>query len=294
MLRTPVLASLSLMFMASCVVGDDAQDDEDLLIEAKPNAEIRVVTHNIWKQQSALQRALNKAEAIDAQVISLQELCPGQVQWLVDTYGSQWTIGAVKGRRPAVGGCELPDGTHEYPYKVVIYRGRGGTVKVVEGTLGGPANAPGNDLVCVKFERAKVPVHACSVHLISADWVDPATQVAYDGAMVREQQATGLKRLAREWFDGNQNHFGILAGDFNSQPDKEPMNKLYAGPLGGNGDFTEYNRGGGRDGGKTVDTRKIDYIFFSANRAPINGAAVDIIDTDSDHHMVVSTVQMRK
>jgi hypothetical protein len=73
------------------------------------------------------------------------------------------------------------------------------------------------------------------------------------------------------------------------------MNKLYDGQLGGGGDFVEYNRPpSSRDGQKTVDTRKIDYVFFSANRAPVNGAAVDIIDTDSDHHMVVSTVQMKK
>jgi len=72
---------------------------------------------------------------------------------------------------------------------------------------------------------------------------------------------------------------------------------LGASHLGGLGrsDDAGRNRGGGsRDGQKTGDTRKIDYIFFSGNRAPVNGAAVDIIDTDSDHHMVVSTVQMRK
>jgi hypothetical protein len=295
-MRTPVVAALSLLALSACVVGDEDGDDDTLLIEGKKTAEIRVVQHNIWKQQSALQRALNKADAIDAQVISLEELCPGQVQWLMDTYGSQWTIGAVKGRRPAAGGCLQADGvTHDYPYKVIIYRGKGGTVKTWESNLGGPAGAPGNDLVCVQFERAKVPVHACSVHLISADWTDPTTGVLYDGAMVREQQATGLKHIAGSWFDGNQNHFVILGGDFNSSPEKEPMNKLYAGALGGNGDFTEYNRpAGSRDGAKTNETRKIDYIFFSTNRAPVNGAGVDIIDTDSDHHMLVSSVQMKK
>jgi hypothetical protein len=294
---TTVLASLSLVVLSSaCVVGEDDGADDDLLIEGKATAEIRVVTHNVWKQQTAIQRAMNKADAIDAQVVMMQELCPWHLQWLNDTYGNKYTIGSVAAKRPAQGGCLLPDGVNQaVPFDVVIWRGgKGGAVKTYD-ALGGPADAPGNKLVCVKFEKGGVPVHACSVHLISADWTD-AAGVLHDGVVVREQQATGLKRIARdEWFDGGKNHFGIFAGDFNSTPDKEPMNKLYAGQLGGGGDFVEYNRhGNSRDGRMTGDTRKIDYVFFSANRAPVNGAAVDIIETDSDHHMVVSTVQMKK
>ena len=297
MLRTSILASLSLL-LSSCVVGefDDEVGDGDLSLAGKANATIRVVTHNVWKQPSAIQRAINKAEAIDADVIALQELCPGQKDAIVNTYGSQWSIGVVAANRPALGGCPLPDGSQEVPFDLVAFRGKGGTPKAYD-SIGGPERAPGNKLVCVKFERGGVPVHACSVHLISADWTDPVTGIAYNGEAVRQQQATGLKRIAQDWFSGNQNHFGILAGDFNSGADQDPMDKIYSGQLGGSGDFVEYNRNGNsRNGRVTVDktSRKIDYIFFSANRAPVDGEAVDIIETDSDHHMVVSTVKMKK
>jgi endonuclease/exonuclease/phosphatase family metal-dependent hydrolase len=288
--------AVALFVLSSCVVGEVEDDDvDDNLLEAKVTAKIKVVTHNVFKQQSAIKRAMDKAEAIDAQVVALQEVCPGQKQWLEATYGDQFTIGSVPATRPALQGCPLPDGSQEIPFVVIIWRGgKNGTVTPYS-ELGGPALAPGNRLVCVKFEKGGVPVHACSVHLISGDWKDPVSGVEYDGETVREQQASGLKRIAATWFDGNQNHFGILAGDFNSTPDMAPLDKLYAQSLGGRGDFVEYNRNGnGRNGDKTVDTRKIDYVFFSANRAPVDGAAVDIIDTDSNHHMVVSTVQMRK
>lgn len=108
------------------------------------------------------------------------------------------------------------------------------------------------------------------------------------------------------WFAGNKNHFVIYAGDFNTQPDSDAIDVLYDGALGGTGDFTEYNRSGAtRDGKVTAhsdDTndmgmafdRKIDYVFFSTNRAAINGPAVDIQTDASDHDMVTSTARMRR
>jgi endonuclease/exonuclease/phosphatase (EEP) superfamily protein YafD len=297
-----VAAVLSLVATSACLdgitdVGDS--DDEDLLIEGKVSAEIRAVQHNVWKQQSAINHAISKAQNTDAHVIMLEELCPGQKDAILSQYGAQWTIGVVAAKRPAQGGCPLPDGTQEVPFDVVIYRGKGGSVKAFN-ELAGPLNAPGNKMVCVLFERANVPVHACAIHLISADWTDPATGIAYQGDDIRDRQATAVKKQAREWLD--KGHFVILGGDFNSTPNKDAMNKFYDGSFGGGGDFTEYNRpAGSRDGEATTDAkpegggaRKIDYIFFSTNRAPINGDRANIVATDSDHNMVVSKVQMKK
>ncbi len=287
---------------------EDYGDDEDLLIEGKTSAPVRIVSHNIEKKFEVLQGTLAKAKAIDAHGIALQEVCPDQLQWLRTNYGDEWTIAAVRGKKPALVGCDLPDGSHDYPHSVAIYRGGTNAGGKVYDALGGPANAPGNELACVQFERAKVDVHLCSVHMIAFDWKEPVTGTMYDGAAVREQQAAGIKQIARtEWFDGGKNHFGIVAGDFNSQPNTPVLDKFFDASLGGTGNFTEYNRSGGQRNGEVTAhsegngtesgepySRKIDYIMFSTNRAPIDGPAVQIIPDESDHDMLVSTVQMKK
>ncbi len=299
--RTMLLVALpALTALGGCMVGD-ATDDEDMLIEGKKSAPVRIVSHNIEKRMEVLQQTLAKAIAIDAHAVALQEVCPDQLAWLRATYGNKWAINAASNKKRSVVGCPLPDGTQDFPHDVAIYLGGTDAVATTYATLAGPENAPGNKLVCLLFERANVPVHFCSVHLISGDWKDPVTGVVYDGATVREQQTTAIKRIARdEWFDGAKNHFAILAGDFNAQPNSVELDRLYDGTLGGNGDFTEYNRSGsGRAGQETAhpdDTaaKKIDYILFSTNRAPIDGPAVDIIADASDHDMVISNVSMMK
>lgn len=301
-----ILALLVLHVTTGCLDGIEdvgPDDDEELLIEGARRAPIRIVQHNIEKKQAVLEKAIQKANAIDAHGITLQEVCPAQVDWLIANYGSRWSIATVPGKK-ARPGCEMPDGSPGYPHDVVIWRGGTDARVRTYDALGGPANAQGNQLVCLGFDRTKVPVHLCSAHLIAGDWVDPATGTTYDGATVREQQAAGIKQIAAGWFDGAKNHFGIIAGDFNSQPGGAALDKLYDGALGGNGAFTEYNRSGASRNGRDTSTaeddsgetssRKIDYVFFSTNRAPLDGPEVDIIPDDSDHDMLVSTVHMRK
>lgn len=306
-LTVPVLMQL----IAGCVVGEDMElgdeDEGDSAVGLQgQSATIKVVQHNIEKKSAPLNKALERAMAIGAQAITLQEVCPDQLAWLHANYGDTWTIGSVPGNKPAITGCDLPDGTHDVPTSVAIWTG-GKRGKVTQyQSLSSPANAPGG-MVCVEFERAKVPVHLCSAHLIAGDWVDPVTGTAYDGAALRLQQTTKVKQIARTWFEGNRNHFGILGGDFNSTPSAGPLDKLYDNRLGGTGEFTEYNRtGSSRTGTATAHSsgennesgepahRKIDYVFFSTNRAPLNGPAVTVDPDGSDHDMVTSTVQMRK
>lgn len=296
---------LCLLATSACMVGED--EDDDLVIAGARSAAVRIVQHNIEKKPAVLERALAKANEIDAHGLALQEVCPKEVAWLRATYGAVWTIGEVPGKKPAIVGCDLPDGTHDKPSSIVIWTGGTGGKVTPYPVLAAPANAPGS-MVCVQFERAKVPVHLCSTHLISGDWKDNATGIVYDGATVREKQTTAIKQIARdEWFAGPRNHFGIIGGDFNGQPGQPPLDKLYDNALGGTGEFTEYNRSGASRNGEVTSeadgsntesgepfSRKIDYVFFSTNRAPIDGPAVNVIPTASDHHMLVSTVHMRK
>lgn len=302
------LSLLSLLSFGACMVGE-ADDDDVVSIEGKKAAELRIIQHNIEKRQSVLERVIAHAQNIDAHAIALQEVCPAQVAWLRANVGTVWTVGASFGTKRTLNGCDLPDGTHDVTANVVIWtKGTGGKLTEYTDLAKSLPTAPGNRTVCVEFERANVPVHLCSVHLISADWKDPATQITHDGAAVRLMQTTALKQIARDnWFNGARNHFGIIAGDFNGSPTTEALDKMYDDALGGNGEFTEYNRSGNSrtgqmtataDGSNTEDgqpySKKIDYVFFSTNRAPLDGPAVQVVDTASDHNMVTSTVMMRK
>lgn len=134
---------------------------------------------------------------IKAHAIALQEVCPDQVAWLQANLGGRWTISVNPGTKTARVGCDLPGGLHDKPANVAIWTG-GSDGKVSEyASLSNPANSAGS-MACVHFERSKVPVHLCSAHLISADWVDPNTQIAYDGKVLRLAQTTKLKQLARD------------------------------------------------------------------------------------------------
>jgi hypothetical protein len=307
--RTMVIAMLS-MVIGACVgdlEGIGGDDEDDLLIEGKTSAPITIIQHNIYKLRPVLDLVLAHAQAVDAHGITLQEVCPVDAAWLVSTYGDKWSIAVGPGKHPGYSGCDLPNGTRDIPSNVVIWRKGTGGNRSYFPHLAGPTGTPGH-MVCLKVERANVPVHLCSAHLVSADWTDPSTGIKYNGEELRAKQTAFIKQLARdEWFGGNKNHFGIVGGDFNGKPNTPPLDKMYDGALGGTGDFVDYNRTPGTrngevtavaDGDNTEDgqpySKQIDYIFFSTNRAPINGDKATVRDDASDHHMVTATVQMKK
>jgi endonuclease/exonuclease/phosphatase (EEP) superfamily protein YafD len=301
-----IVTLLYLTMTTACITGEftdepEPADDDAAALGGAVN--IRVVQHNVEKRLDVIQSTLAKAMSSGAEAITLQEVCPDQLKWLVDNYGSRWTIAAVAGKKTAVVGCDLPGGAHDRPGDVVIVLGKDGTGAKAYPSLGAPAAAPGQ-MVCLQFQRAKVDIHVCSTHLISSDWKDEAG-VVHDGQDVRTNQTRVIKDEATRWV--NKGDFVIIGGDFNGQPSSPPLDRMYAPQLGGGGDFTEYNRkGAGRDGAITATSdgsdaedgqpfsRKIDYLFFSTNRAPIDGPDVDLVDDASDHNMLTSAVQMKK
>jgi endonuclease/exonuclease/phosphatase family metal-dependent hydrolase len=155
-------------------------------------------------------------------------------------------------------------------------------------------------MACVEFPRGGRAVDLCSVHLNSTLWG------SYSGDELRLKATTKIKQITKDsWL--SRGHFVIVGGDFNGKPTTAPMDKMYDQSLGGTGNFTEYNRSGAsREGRNTAHSsgdhttsgdgydKKIDYIFFSTNRAPREGDPVDITTDASDHDMLVSTVRMRK
>jgi hypothetical protein len=295
-------AALVSLLCTACITGEftdeETPDGDDAAAFAGAVA-LEVVQHNIEKKEAPLQLALQKAMNRGAVGITLQEVCPSQVKWLHDNFDGKWTIGVIAASKPALTGCEHP--MVDVPSNVVIYTGGAHATVTPYPNLTG-IGAPG-EMVCVEFQRGKVPIHLCSTHLNS---------VGFDGAegdVVRLRATTRIKNIARnEWFGGAKNHFAIIGGDFNGKPTTEPLDRLYDQrlPGNGNGDFTEYNRpSGSREGATTAATsgdnsdgviykKKIDYVFFSTNRAPLDGPNVDVIQDASDHNMVISSVHMKK
>lgn len=237
---------------------------------------ITVVSHNVEKRQGVIDQVLQKARNVGSRTIAMQEVCQAQLDALRAAHPG-WTIAAAGKLAPN------PNCNNQRVYSVAIWTGGpGGVVDVHDELVPG---MPG-DMACVKFEQA-VPIHLCSVHL-----------TAYEGEEIRTRQTTKIKQLSADWWAGDKNHFGILAGDFNTNPTKESIDKIYDPRVGngGTGGFTEYNRSGTARGGRsTTDTgRQIDYVFFSTNRAQLHeGPDVTITPTSSDHHLLVSRVHMK-
>ncbi len=300
MARTGLAFALALsLSAAACDVGLDIPLDDDDEVQGANTATLRIVQHNIEKKDAALYVALDEAERIDADGIALQEVCPSQVQWLVDGYSTVWTIVAIQAPKAALVGCDLPGGLHDRTMAVAIWRGGPAGTPAWFPNLARVPDAPG-DMACVEFPRGGVAVDLCSTHLNSTQFG------TYSGEELRQRETTRIKQIARDnWL--TKGNFVIVAGDFNGKPYTPPLKKMYDPALGGKGDFTEYNRSGAtRDGRNTAHSsgdntetgegydRKIDYIFFSTNRAPIDGEVAQVTRDTSDHDMVTSVVRMRK
>lgn len=287
-----LFTSIACLFGASCIVGQegDYEDEETSGEVSGPTARFTIVQHNIEKKDGPLATALDAGK--NAEAITLQEVCPDQLASLIGTARARgWTLSSA-----IVPHAGCPGDVN--PSVVAIWTGGpDGEVSKVD-QLGSTAMVPGQ-AACVAFNFKKVRTHVCSVKLISTAKPDGAAEV------IRRTQTDALRKLARDNWFGGRNEFGVIAGDFNANVDQTSIDSLYAPQIGGHGDFTEYNRGNGntRDGQPTAHAtgengnyaKKIDYVFFSTNRASINnGPNVSITPTGSDHDMVISAAMMAR
>lgn len=287
--------------LAGCLVGD--VEDDGPTFDSLAKKSVTIVQHNVEKKQGPIDNAIQSAQQTGALGITLEEVCPDQLARLQQAHGSEWTIGYVQQKHTPSEGCDNAAGGHDIPFVVAIWTG--GTTGTVQpfASLGAPAAAPG-EMVCVSFTFAKLASHLCAAHLISAKWTDPATGTTYDGDDVRKHQIKHVADVNHAWVHAGD--VAIVAGDFNGQPDTAPLDQMYVPALGGTGDFTEYNRTSGRDGTDTAHAngdntddglpyaKKIDYVFFSRNHAPLAGAMPTFQKDTSDHDMVTSVAQIAK
>ena len=246
---------------------------------------VRVVNHNIEKRAPVLQRSLRIARRTKAQIILLQEVCWWQAAE-VRRQHPEWTISYLpernrdQCRKSGYGGDTL--GLRRKVGNLAIWTGgpTGGTSTIVFDNQ--RVNGDGTGLACVTWVDV-VRHRACSVHLI-------APQTSED-VRVRTLQARDTARIAAPWIA--QDDLVVLGGDFNAEPGRRTMRFLYKS--GGKGQFREAadSRSSGRRcqcARRTVDQRavKIDYVFFSANRAGAGTRRkLRIVPTVSDHHLLV-------
>ncbi len=247
---------------------------------------LRVVNHNIEKRLGALERALEIAASIDAPIITLQEVCSWQADQLIAEH-PQWTISWKPERNRNK--CR-----HNPPAEdaLLISQRKVGNIAIWTGGPGGAASTFTFGAQRVDSDRAGLACvtwvdgirhHACSAHLIP-----PADRRE---AGVRTKQARGVRRIADRWIA--RDDLVVLGGDFNAVPSRKTMGYLYT--YRGMGSFRESTsrtlggsecrcRQGTMDGRK----RKIDYVFFSANRLKARDyRALRIVKTASDHHLLV-------
>ncbi len=246
---------------------------------------LRVVNHNIEKRSVALDRALKAAAVTDAAVITLQEVCWWQSDQLMATHPG-WTVAwkpernRDKCRRRAEGDTLL--GAERKVGNVAIYTGG----------PGGDASAYTFNTQRIKSDRVGMACvtwtdgarhRACSVHLISP--------LNSREAGVRTKQARDARRITDHWLA--KDDLVVVGGDFNAVPIRKTMEYLYA--YRGRGSFRESSARslGAREcrcRQPTMDgrRRKVDYIFFSANRTgPRDFRRLRTVKTVSDHHMLI-------
>ncbi len=251
---------------------------------------VRVVDHNIAKQQSALAQALEVARRTAAEIITLQEVCWWQADDVVAAH-PEWSI-AWKPERanPECVPAEPRSGEDAERSEV-------GNLAVWTGGPGATTSSPTfrpqrypadrAGLACLTW-RDTVLRHACSVHLISP--------TAPDQVKIRTAQARDIRRITGPWLAADD--LVVLGGDFNAEPGRQTMKNLYA--LDGRGSFREVSsrrlsRRDCRCVRSTYDGRdsKIDYIFYSANRtAPRARMRLRLEGTASDHRLLVGSADM--
>lgn len=258
--------------------------------EAAPGA-IRVITHNLEKEQGALDAVKVKIAATDGpEVVLLQEVC--QDLWpQIDALGHA----NVRPRKQ-----HKKCGVDKWIGEAVVWTGgnAAGTNKVTLVRDGGHRYG----LACVTFGYAGRSTRACSTHL--------AAGADNDG--LRTRIAREIRGKSTTWI--GRGHRVIVGGDFNSNPQDGAMDLMYGvGGGGAVGPFREIHQMASgntdRKGLPTKGGRKIDYIFVSERDTRASGgteqtcngekpgAPADDYEADacttSDHRLLWGTARLK-
>ncbi|MDE9364999.1 endonuclease/exonuclease/phosphatase family protein [Luteipulveratus sp. YIM 133132] len=260
--------------------------------------QITVVQHNTDKHRDSMNRAIRKATDAHADAITLQEICEDWVPALRQAHPS-WTI-ATRATKPiAPDQTTAPCAKGSDVLAVAIWTGgKDGRRQAFDlEPDGGFTNEKGKwvpprtpALVCVSFGSKPVQ-HVCSTHLVAFE--NPQKPV-------RAIQTRQVADITAKW--RKKGHSVVVGGDFNSKPMMGEMDSMYAYGPGAHGAFTESDQLDGKStaqaGRSTSKTRgKIDYLFFSRNRTPLqNGGTLNIVrkKVASGHDILVARTTVSK
>ncbi len=266
---------------------------------------LTIVNFNASAAPGAFTQAITTAKNQGAYGITLQEVCR---KWINDLDAAEdWTI-AFHARRTGVQACPGDTPAQKAIGEAAIYTRPDATVALpVSLMVDGPdPTQSGQDyqLTCVKFEGAIVH-RVCTTHLTVYSTLVPPNVNPND---IRDYRAKQIQAVAN--YGGNRivdDENVAITGDLNSQPSETMMNPLYASGYGSGstGQFQEIDkclcRGNPAAGNRATENnsadppRKLDYIFWSRNRA--SGAAADRDYTlaahpGSEHYIMIGTMRI--
>lgn len=234
---------------------------------AADQGRLKIVNQNVAKQWGSLNAAVNKAVAVNAHAITLQEVCLAHANEMDAYWAGRWTVNwaLTKTTTECSGGAV---GT-----LAVWMRGPDAVEEGQDFLLPPDANGtrPTPHMACVVFGSSPNR-HVCSVHL-------SAGQTTAD-VDARLRQSREVRRVTDAW-SGQV----VVGGDFNATPGSVVLDPMYA--EGGNGRMVEANmlHSAARSTRTTgnIATRnqsKIDYIFFTRNY--VNEAGWGSLEVESD------------
>lgn len=284
---------------------DDADDAGEELVADQGElgtGAFKVIQHNIWGGHNrgsteSLDYVTDQARSWNPDVVTMQEVCESQVATFKMRF-PKWDV-------------------RFSPMITVDERCGNGAIGIVLASRWNMSDAEVTDLgismgkqftmLCADLAKPGVRSHgvrACSTHLRAYDDAEAEPTRTKQTATIR---ATLEKRIKQQAV--------IVAGDFNTGPHREPMDNMYVqkldGTMGGKGLFREADQTDkkffGRDPmaperkcadascrsgedthanpGEAKGGSKLDYIFFSSNRAKGRVSGTVMGTGASDHHL---------
>lgn len=161
-----------------------------------------------------------------------------------------------------------------------------------------PFNPQQTGLICATFTKGGHDIRVCSTHLPTSSTVDMSG--------IRDSDVSEIRNKVINWM--SQGMGVVIAGDFNDNPNKARMYKMYninlpdTESIGRLNEACQLKTGfapARRGEGTSTGDEKIDYVFFSSNMSAMSsGLSCDVISSNvggifySDHSMLRGTATM--
>jgi endonuclease/exonuclease/phosphatase family metal-dependent hydrolase len=294
-----------LLLLLSTLTACAADSDEEAIEEQGSELAARsftAITHNIAGgmiskgDPVALDKVSEEAGSSQADVVMLQEVCASQVEALKKRF-PKWDVRFA----PMI---PVEDSCGNQPLGNVL--ASRWNMSEMEVTDLGTAFGRNFSLLCADLAKPGFGAHgvrACVTHLRAWNDADAEPMRIAQTAKIHDTLAPRIEK---------QGQAVVVAGDFNSGPHREPMNNIYRqaidGKQDGKGLFREADQNDDaffakadakcaakscRSGeGTTGQSAKLDYVFFSLNRARGSVEGTVMGKGTSDHGLLRAVAKL--